>query len=336
METKQIALQIRKLIVKDCQKELSNREIGRKYDVSEGAVRNIWKKFQELGTITDEVGRGRKRKTNPIEDRRIIREVKKNSIVTSRVIRENMQLNISERTVRRRLREAGLRNSFAVRRPLIRKANKIKRLEFAKKYADKPVDFWKKVLWSDESKFDLFGHKQRPRVWSKPGEKLVDKNIQKTIKHGGGSIMVWGCFAWSGLGNLIKIDGIMTADVYIDILNENLEESLLKVGLEDNYIFQQDNDPKHTARKTTAFFGTSRIKLLDWPAQSPDLNPIENLWSILDQKVDKGEVTNKIKLFEALEEAWENIDQQHIRNLVESMPRRLQAVIQARGGHTKY
>jgi len=150
-----------------------------------------------------------------------------------------------------------------LRRTLIRKANKIKRLEFAKKYVDKPVDFWKKILWSDESKFDLFGRKQRARVWLKPCEKLLDKNVQKTMKHGGGSIIVWGCFAWSGLRNLVDINGIMTADVYINILNENLEESLLKVGLEDDFIFQQDNDPEHTAGKITAFFRSSRMKLLD-------------------------------------------------------------------------
>lgn len=271
-----------------------------------------------------------------MDDRKIIREVKKNPTITSRVILENTGLNISDRTVRRRLRGAGFKNSFAQRRPLIRKANKIKRLEFAKKYVNKPISFWKKVIWSDESKFDLFGHKRRPRVWCKPGERLLEKNVQKTMKHGGGSILVWGCFAWSGVGNLVPINGIMTADVYIDIINENLEESLLKVGLENDFIFQQDNDPKHTARKSLAFFRSSRIKLLDWPAQSPDLNPIENLWSILDQNVDKGDVTSKEKLLDALRETWDKIDEQQIRNLVESMPRRLQAVIEAKGGHTKY
>ena len=198
------------------------------------------------------------------------------------------------------------------------------------------MEFWKQVLWSDESKFDLFGHKQRQRVWTKTGEKLLEKNLQKTVKHGGGNIMVWGCFAWSGVGNLVKIDGIMTADSYITILNENLEESLLKTGLENKFIFQQDNDPKHTARKTTAFFRATRMKLLEWPPQSPDLNPIENLWFILDQQVDKGDVTNKFKLFSALEKAWNGIDDQYLQKLVESMPRRLQAVIKAKGGVTKY
>jgi len=84
------------------------------------------------------------------------------------------------------------------------------------------------------------------------GEKLLGKNVQKTVKQGGSSIMVWGYFAWSGLGNLVKIDGIMTADKYIDILHK-VWKSLLKVGLEDDFIFQQDNDPNHTIRKTTTF-----------------------------------------------------------------------------------
>lgn len=148
--------------------------------------------------------------------------------------------------------------------------------------------------------------------------------------------MVWGCFAWGGVGKLVKIDGTMTADSYISILKRNLKESARKVGLEKKFIFQQDNDPKHTAHKTKAFFQTSRIKVLEWPPQSPDLNPIENLWSILDRNVDKGDVTNRDKLFEALETAWSQIKPQHLKNLVESMPRRLQSVIEAKGGHTKY
>lgn len=336
MESKQIPLKIRKLIVRDHQNHESFRKIAAKYALSYSGVRKVWKKFEQCGSVADKSGRGRKRLTSPREDSRIVREARRCSSITSRAIRENLNLKVSERIIRYRLQEAGLKSKYASRRPLIRKVNRIKRLKFAQKYAEQPVEFWKRVVWSDESKFELFGKKQRPRVWIKSGERLLDQNVQKTVKHGGGSIMVWGCFSWSSVGNLVEIEGIMTADRYIDIINENLEESLLKMGLEESFIFQQDNDPKHTARKSTAFFKANRIKLLEWPPQSPDLNPIENLWSILDRQVDKGEVTNKTKLFKALNEAWQNIDETYLHNLVESMPRRLQAVIQAKGGHTKY
>lgn len=336
MARKQVCIQIRKLIIKDIQKGFSQRKVAAKFEVSKTQVQKLWKKFWETGSVADRAGRGRNRATTDRDDHRIVREIKKNPCVTVRAIQENLHLNISHKTIRRRLREANLHSRFAKKRPFISKRNKIKRLEFAKKYVEMPIDFWKKVLWSDESKFELFNRKRRLRVWRKPGEEYQERHLQQTVKHGGGSIMIWDCFAWSGVGNLIKINGILMADTYIDILCENLETSLLRVGLEDNFVFQQDNDPKHTAKKTQTFFRSNRIKLLDWPPQSPDLNPIENLWSILDEKIDKTGVTNKENYFAALRKTWEELDKKYLQNLVESMPRRLQAVIKAKGSHTKY
>jgi len=94
----------------------------------------------------------------------------------------------------------------------------------------------------------------------------------------------------------------LTSYVYVHDICENLEASLLQVGFEDSFVFQQDN-PKHTAKITQTFFKSGRIKVLDWPPQSPDLNPIENLWSILDKKVDKTGVTNTENYFVALKKA---------------------------------
>jgi len=336
MGGKSISTQIRNLIVRDIKRGLSQRNIAKRYEVSRGAVEQISKKFQSTGSVADRSGRGRNRATSKREDTKIIREVKKNSKITVREIRENIDLNVSDRTIRRRLREANLYSRFAHKGPFISATNKKKRLQFAQRYANMSLDFWKKVLWTDESKFELFGQKKRVRVWRKHGEELQERHIQKTVKHGGGNIMVWGCFSWAGVGNLVKIDGIMTADVYIDIINENLEESLLKLGIEDNYIFQQDNDPKHTAKKSKAFFHSCRIKQLEWPPQSPDLNPIENLWAILDNRINKSGITNKNSYFEAVQLAWENLDPQHLKNLIESIPRRLQKVIEAKGGHINY
>lgn len=145
---------------------------------------------------------------------------------------------------------------------------RFKRLQFARKYVNMSLDFWKKILWTDENKFELFGQKKRIRVWRKPGEELQDRHIQKTVKHGGGNIMVWGCFSWAGTGNLVKIDDIMTAEVYIDIINKNLEESLLKLELENNFIFQQDTT-RNTQRRKVKFFSV--------PAESNNSNSLHSL-----------------------------------------------------------
>lgn len=336
MAGKQISLDVRNLIIRDRKKGESFRKIANKYEISIGAVQHICKKFFTMGIVTNLSGKGRKRLTTPRDDTKIIRLAKQNPKLSSRNIKETTGLTISTRTIRRRLKDSGLKSCLASKRPHISTTNKHKRLMFAKKYATKPLAFWKQVLWSDESKFELFGQKRRSRVWRKSGDALKERNIQKTVKHGGGNVMVWGCFAWSGVGNLVKIEGIMTADVYIDILNENLEESVLKTDLEGRYTFQQDNDPKHKAKRTLAFFRSNRIKLLEWPAQSPDMNPIENLWGYLDGHVNKTNVTNKASYFAALQDAWNQIDSEYLQKLVESMPRRLEAVIKAKGGHTKY
>lgn len=131
MAKKQISVDIRKLIVKKHKEGFSKREIGREYSVSEAGVRKIVKKFEELGSVTDRTGRGRKRKTTASDDRMISREAAKNSFSTSRVIRENANLNISDRTVRRRLQEMGYKSGFAQRRPLIRPVNRFVKISFS-------------------------------------------------------------------------------------------------------------------------------------------------------------------------------------------------------------
>jgi len=93
-----------------------------------------------------------------------------------------------------------------------------KRLSFAQTYLDRNFEYWEQVIFSDESKFNIFGSDGEGKVWRKPCEELKLKNVKPTVKHGGGSVLVWGCMSARGVGNLVFIDGIMNAEGYLNIM----------------------------------------------------------------------------------------------------------------------
>jgi len=190
MGGKSISTQIRNLIVRDIKSGFSQRSIAKKYEVSRGAVEQISKKFQSTGSVADRSGRGRKRATSKREDIKIIREVKKNSKITVREICENINLNVSDRTIRRRLREANLYSRFAHKRPFISTINKKKRLQFAQRYANMSLEFWKKVLWTDESKFELRQLKKKSQLKKKNMEE-EERSLQEVIHNADGKIWWW-------------------------------------------------------------------------------------------------------------------------------------------------
>ncbi len=107
-----------------------------------------------------------------------------------------------------------------------------------------------KILWSDETKIELFGLNSKQYVWRKPGTAHHLSNTVPKVKHAGGSIMLWGCFSAAGTGRLVAIKGKMNAAKYRDILDENLLQSAQDLRLGRRFTFQQDNDPKHTAKIT--------------------------------------------------------------------------------------
>jgi len=176
-------------------------------------------------------------------------------------------------------------------------------------------------------------------VWKKAGEGLSDRLVEVTKKFWGGSLMMWGCMLWDGVGYACKIDGIMDADLYVKILEDDLQASIQFYDKNaEDIIFQQDNDPKHTSKKAKAWFNDHEYQVLPWPGQSPDLNPIEHLWHHLKRKLAEYQEPPKgiMELWERVEGEWNKIGPEVCQNLIESMPRRVEAVVKAKGGYTKY
>ena len=151
--------------------------------------------------------------------------------------------------------------------------------------------------------------------------------------------MVQRCMGWNGVGHLAEVEGKMDAYQYVSILEDHLLPSLEESGIAgDEVTFQQDNDPKHTSKKAKKWMEDQNITLLDWPAQSPDLSPIEHLWVHIKNRLDEYPTQSRgvWETWERAVEVWNNIPPEVCQNLIESVSRRLEAVIKAKGGHTKY
>lgn len=247
---------------------------------------------------------------------------------------------IAYRTVLTNLGQIGFRSRRKSKKPFLSKKHRQARYSWARTYKNWTVDDWKRVIFSDETKINLWNSDGIQFYWTRPGDPVQPFHLQPTVKHGGGSLMFWGCMTWRGLGYGCQIfEGTMKKEDYINILDTTLKESLEYYGYgQDDYIFQHDNDPKHKAKATQQYLDDQAIEVLPWPAQSADLNPIEHVWNYLKVQIGRREKrpTSVHELWLIVLEEWELIPTDYIQKLYESMPKRVEAVLKARGGNTKY
>lgn len=268
--------------------------------------------------------------------KRVVRFSKNNPFTPATKIKTELEVEASVETIRRRLREHDLVARSPRKVPLLTKRHVANRLKFAKSHLEWTDERWRNILWTDESKIVLHGAKGSRQYVRRPiNSEYNPKYTCKTIKHGGSSIMIWACFSFYGVGPIYWIKEMMDRHVYVKIL----EEVMLPYAREEMpliWVFQQDNDPKHTSRLAKEWFQKNRVEVMEWPAQSPDLNPIENLWCDVKEAVSNCNPSNNNQLWETVEHAWKSISQERCENLVNSMNRRCAAVIANKVYATKY
>jgi len=247
--------------------------------------------------------------------------------------------DVDPRRVGEALSKIGLKAYARVKWPLLSKTHVWKRKKWWRKYWDFTPDEWAAIVFSDETKINLWGSDGRQYCRRYLGQALRRQYVLPTVKHGGGSLMVWGCVSYLGVGRLHRIDGTMNAKMYTSILRRDFLGTLRDYGVDrSEVIFQQDNDPKHMAQLTKAWFDEANITVLDWAPQSPDMNIIEHVWYRLKHRIStrKRRPCNLEELWKVIQEEWEAITPEEIQHLYHSMPRRIEALGKARGWYTKY
>ena len=208
-------------------------------------------------------------------------------------------------------------------------------MKFAKEYIQKPPSFWTKILFTDESRFSGKSDGRKEKIIRQKGKSLSQRFTKSTVKSNV-SLTVWGAMGYNSIGKLVKVDGIMDAKKYLNILDEGLQASVTMNGWTRQYVLQMDNDPKHTSKAATNYYKKHKLNLLPWPSQSPDLNPIEHLWDEVSRRLKGSSKLSQKQFEEKVMNVWSEIPLTCIRKLIDSMPRRLEAVIKAKGGNTRY
>lgn len=320
---------------------ISMREVGRRLGVSMSVIQRLHERFRTTGSTDERPRSGRPRSTSRQDDRLLLLSTLRNRTITSTTLRRQLRTavhrNVSASTIRNRLHGFGLHSrSAAVRIPLT-PAHRRARVAWCRHHQRWTRQEWSRVLFTDESRFTVAFNDGRRRVWRRQGERFVDGAVREADRYGGGSVMVWGGFHLNGRTPLYTIQGALTGLRYRDeIVRPLIQPALQAMG--PGATLQDDNAPPHRARVVADFLQQQGIRRMVWPARSPDLAPIEHLWDALGQRVANNHPppvdVNQLTHF--LQQEWQNIPQQTLRNLVHSMRQRCIECLAANGGHTRY
>jgi len=286
-------------------------------------------KIKEQGTIEDRPRKGRPRKITSSDNKALGQWIRRNNELTSKELAQKLlyerDLNVSQWTVQRQLKRMSYTSTLPHGTPMLTQEQKDARVRWAIQNKD---DDWNRTVFTDETCYQLFRNTIRRWSLNPSAEvKRIPKNKQK--------IMVWGGISIKGLIGYHSFKTIMDGPYFVRILEDHLVPGAKK-KFGRLWRLQMDNDPKHKSRVAQEFLSREVPEVIDWPSNSPDANPVENLWSIIKRRVEKGKPTNLEELNKFLHEEWNNIDIVLLDHLVNSMKSRCLALINSKGERINY
>ncbi|KAK3562989.1 hypothetical protein QTP86_013253 [Hemibagrus guttatus] len=290
---------MRKKVIEIYQSGKGYKAISKALGLPRTTVRAIIYKWRKHGTVENLPRSGRPTKITPRAQRQLIQEVTKDPTTTSKELQASLasvKVCVHDSTIRKRLGKNGLHGTVPRRKPLLSKKNIKAHLSFARKHLDDPKTFEKILCGLKRQKLNFL----------------------------------------EGPGRLAVINGTMNSAIYQKILKENVRPSFCDLKLKRTWVLQQDNDPKHTSKSTSEWLKKNKMKTLDWPSQSPDLNPIEMLWHDLKKVVHARKPSNVAELQQFCKDEWAKIPPQCCNRLTASYRKRSIAVVAAKGGPTSY
>lgn len=313
---------------------------GRRMGIPASTARRWIQEYRATGQTDNLRSPGRPHVSTEVEDARLVNEARLDPLRTSRQLREASQFPGSTQTALRRLRHAGLRGRVAAVKERLSDEHKIYRLAFAHANVDRN---WENVAFSDESIFTT-SNQGRRFVYRPRGTRYDPGYVAACNRSGRVSISCWGWISSRGAGQLHRIEGHLDSAQYLHIMSNIMVPSVRVLQSHGVIQFQQDQSPIHTSRAVQEWFaGQPEIDLIDWPPRGADLNPMENMWAevkrtLRDSWPEADPPRTQDDLWDLVSDAWLEVGEgdRFVSRLIDSMPRRMERVINAEGSWTQY
>lgn len=316
-------------------------EVSEELGIAQSVISRLWQRFKHDGNVSRCYSTGRPRVTTPNDDRYLAVTAKRNRRSTasdlSRQLSSATGTTVSRQTVYRRLGNIGLYARRPVRCVPLTATHCRLRLCWAREHALWTPQQWSCVMFSDESRFSLHSDSRRTFIWRAPGTRYHQENTIERHRYGGAGWLVWGGIILGSRTDLHVQSVTMTGHIYRDVILEQ-HVRLFRGAMGPEFLYMDDNARPHRANIVHECLQSEDITRMDWPAYSPDLNPIEHVWDMLGRRIAARQPPPNClsDLRRALLDEWCNLPQDQIDNLILSMRRRCEACIASSGRHTPY